>query len=371
MKIFFLLLPALLLAACVDNKQYVVNGNSGAFTDGYKVYLFQRVGEEGISKLNSTVVENNSFTLKGRVETPCDALILLCDSVSFDENTFEFLNEDSRPIVVDVILEPGEICVTSCDKGDECQFVASGARLNDLYNKIQAGVDSVNAVFPNNPDKMFPYVASVVKENVTNIVGVLMFERWHTSMPKDMKLELIDSLALYYGDKYAALQVETREAWQYQQLRKEQAKSVLPGNLYKNVQEKNAVGAVVSLKSAVDNSKNKYLLLEFWATWCVPCMNELPCLMDAYADFNKRGFEIYSVSLNDDESAGEWASVVKGKGIKWINVRASSDSNVKDEYGIYGIPANFLIDCATGKIVASRLRGNALKEKLTELFDNI
>lgn len=67
----------------------------------------------------------------------------------------------------------------------------------------------------------------------------------------------------------------------------------------------------------------------------------------------------------------EWASVVKGKGIKWINVRAASDSNVKDEYGIYGIPANFLIDCATGKIVASGLRGNALKEKLTELFDNI
>ena len=55
--------------------------------------------------------------------------------------------------------------------------------------------------------------------------------------------------------------------------------------------------------------------------------------------------------------------------MRWVNVRAAEGSDVRDKYGIYGIPANFLIDCATGEIVAVGLRGEALKNKLKELFD--
>lgn len=370
MKNFLFLLLVLLLAACTDKGLYTINGSSESFADGCKVYLYQRLGDEEFLKINSTVVANNSFVLKGNAETPVDAMILVCDSTSFDEKTFELLDKDASPVVVNLILEPGKINVTSyCGKNEEIQYVVSGAAFNEFYNEIEAGADSVAAAFPNNPDKFFRYIAPVIKKNAANIVGVLAFERYHWSMPKDVKLELLDSFALYYGDKYAALHAETREDWQRQQLREEQAESVQPGCDYKNVVENSVDGAEVSLKSVVENPKNRYVLLEFWGTYCVPCMNEIPYLVDAYAKYKNKGFEIYSVSLNDDKSTNEWVAVVKEKGMKWINVRATDGSNVSGEYGVYGVPANFLIDCATGKIAASGLRGDALKEKLTELFD--
>ena len=109
------------------------------------------------------------------------------------------------------------------------------------------------------------------------------------------------------------------------------------------------------------------MLLEFWATWCMPCMGEVPYIVDAYNEYKGKGFEVFSVSI--DEDAASWVSVVKEKGMRWVNVRAAEGSDVCDKYGIYGIPANFLIDCATGEIVAVGLRGEALKNKLKELFD--
>ena len=366
MKNFLFMLSLLLLAACADDRQYVISGSGKGFTDGYKAYLVQQQND-AVSLLASAVVKNSSFEIKGIAEKPCDAIIAVCDSTHIDEQTMELLSEEGRPFSLDIFVEPGHISVTPYDWENNISAKASGTPLNDLYNKFGADVDSVKRNIGDDPDTMFSFIVPFILENVGNPVGVTVFDCWHWSMPKEMKLQILDSLETRYGDKYAELSAETCAELQHQQMRDKQRDLVQPGCKYKDVEETAADGKTVSLKSIVEKPKNRYVLLEFWATWCVPCMGELPYMRDAYNKYNGMGFEIYSVSIDDDAAA--WSSVVSEKGLRWVNVRAAKESDVRDKYGLYGVPANFLIDCATGEIVATGLRGEALSEKLAELLD--
>lgn len=113
--------------------------------------------------------------------------------------------------------------------------------------------------------------------------------------------------------------------------------------------------------------KGKYVLLEFWASWCAPCRAESPNVLKAYDRFHDKGFTVLSVSLDNDK--GKWLQAIKKDGLLWRQV--SDLKGWKNEvaalYGIHAVPANFLID-PKGKIIAQNLRGEALQEKLDQLF---
>lgn len=113
---------------------------------------------------------------------------------------------------------------------------------------------------------------------------------------------------------------------------------------------------------------NEYTLVEFWASWCGPCIAEIPYLKDAYAKFRDKGFEILSVNLDEDRGAWETASVEKYD-IPWLNVcdGEAFDSTIAKLYRVKGIPANYLIT-SDGKRVARHLRGESLENKLAELL---
>lgn len=114
--------------------------------------------------------------------------------------------------------------------------------------------------------------------------------------------------------------------------------------------------------------KGKYVLLEFWASWCSPCRAESPNVLQAYKKYKDKGFDVLSVSL--DHEKDKWLQAVKKDGLLWKQV---SDLNgwknaVAVLYGINAVPANFLID-PTGKIVAQNLRGEDLNNKLSKIFN--
>ncbi len=114
--------------------------------------------------------------------------------------------------------------------------------------------------------------------------------------------------------------------------------------------------------------KGKYTLLDFWASWCAPCREENPTLIKAYQQFNDKGFEIVSVSIDTDEL--KWQKAIKKDEIgKWQHLIDSTGwkSEILKEYHIDSIPSNFLID-KEGKIIALNLRGEALLKKLEELL---
>ena len=143
---------------------------------------------------------------------------------------------------------------------------------------------------------------------------------------------------------------------------------VSAGHPYIDIAAKNADGGEVSLKSVVENRRNKYVLLDFWASWCGPCMAEIPFLKADYEKYGKKGFEIYAVSLDDERDA--WVKTIADKQMKWIQVCdfKAFDSPASLDYAVESIPSNFLIRCSDGQIVAAQLRGKALGEKLEELL---
>lgn len=110
-------------------------------------------------------------------------------------------------------------------------------------------------------------------------------------------------------------------------------------------------------------SGKKYILIDFWASWCAPCRKEIPNLKTAYASYADKGFEILSISIDKDEKA--WLKALGQENMPWHNLL--DDDKVSKAFNVKAIPATYLVD-SKGVIIGDNLRGEALEEKLKELL---
>ena len=115
--------------------------------------------------------------------------------------------------------------------------------------------------------------------------------------------------------------------------------------------------------------RGKYVLVDFWASWCGPCRAENPNVVSAYAKYHPKGFDILSVSLDRPGDKDKWLRAIHADKLDWTHV---SDLQFWQNaeavaYGVGSIPQNFLID-PQGKIIAKGLRGDELEEKLSEIY---
>ncbi|RYX91444.1 TlpA family protein disulfide reductase [bacterium] len=115
--------------------------------------------------------------------------------------------------------------------------------------------------------------------------------------------------------------------------------------------------------------KGKYILVDFWASWCIPCRNENPKVVDAYQKYKANGFEILAVSLDSSKEA--WIKAIKDDGLTWYHVSdlGGWNSEVSTTFKIKSVPANFLID-KDGVVIAKNLKGDELTKKLAEIFSS-
>ncbi len=125
----------------------------------------------------------------------------------------------------------------------------------------------------------------------------------------------------------------------------------------------NTEGKMVKLS----DFKGKYVLIDFWASWCGPCRKENPNVVAAYKKYHDKGFEILGVSLDSNKEA--WLKAIQADGLSWNHV--SDLKGWKNDaaalYGVKSVPASFLLD-PQGKVVGKDLRGEALHQTLAELF---
>jgi thiol-disulfide isomerase/thioredoxin len=116
--------------------------------------------------------------------------------------------------------------------------------------------------------------------------------------------------------------------------------------------------------------KGKVVLIDFWASWCKPCRMENPNVVRLYNKFKNKGFEVFSVSLDDNPEA--WKQAIKADGLSWKNHVSDLmgwQSSMVQLYGIQGIPHTVLIN-REGKIIGLKLRGQQLEQKLEEVLGN-
>lgn len=170
---------------------------------------------------------------------------------------------------------------------------------------------------------------------------------------------LVSAMMIGCKSRTTAPQGQTQEAATFS------FQSIDVGSAYVDITLPNTQGKNISLSDVVTKSGNKYVLLDFWASWCGPCIREMPHLRDAYKEFHEKGFEIYAASLDSDSEA--WKQAIENNGMVWINTFANASSPRGYEW-VNSIPTNLLIDCSTGKVVAKNLRGEAVAAKLHELI---
>lgn len=137
------------------------------------------------------------------------------------------------------------------------------------------------------------------------------------------------------------------------------------GNKYVDIELPGIQGNMVRLSDYV--GKNKYTLVDFWASWCGPCRAEMPHVVRAYAEYHSKGLEVIGVSLDNDHEA--WVNAIEQLNMPWPQMSDLGGWNSMGAtlYKVRSIPSNVLID-QQGQIVAKDLRGNQLLQTLAELM---
>jgi peroxiredoxin len=176
----------------------------------------------------------------------------------------------------------------------------------------------------------------------------------------------IDSLKIFY----ASLSRTVQNSYDGKRIKGfiQKAEKVAIGKLAPEFMQPDLTGKIISLK----DFRGKYVLLDFWASWCIPCREENPYLKQAYSKYHDSGFTIIAFSLDRLEDKDAWINAIKKDNVPWIQVCDFKGWNGKvvNEYNLLGkgIPANFLIS-PQGKIVAKDLRGDGVEKTLTKLIN--
>lgn len=341
-KILWIMAAALILCSCGKKNAYTITGNVAGLSDNETVTLMSDMGET----IATATVENGTFTFSGVAEEPSMAI----------------LGVQSLPVAI-VFIEPGkievsgdintEITVTGTKANDNStEFAERSMAILERYTKA-ASEEEMEAISEENTRLYL----ETIDANTDNYFGLFLLTNVTDELSGEELLAKLDAFKPAIKETHLADEIRAFA---------EAMTKTEEGQLYTEIALADRDGNEVALSSLV--GEGKYVLLDFWASWCGPCMMEVPYLVETYAAYHEKGLEIYGVSL--DRNADDWKEALEANEMTWVNVMASGEAGqqVQENYAIQSIPSNFLIG-PDGKIIARNLRGDDLKAKISELLD--
>lgn len=341
-------LAALVLGACNDPNGYVITGRLELPSQTDSVYLLSQTDREHPRIAAASVdPEKGTFTLKG--------IALQHDVV--------LLADRHEQGLATIVLEPGSITVTPTEGGS----TVSGTPANDALQALETSLMQIQEQWmasigdQRKTDSLdlatTRLITETIRTNPDNLAGAYLLDTWVTQFDLKQAEELQAGISAKFAEHPLTLRTtETLEA-----IRKTEI-----GQPRMDIALRGTDGEVISLSEV---AAGKWVLIDFWASWCGPCMQELPHLKKAYETYRERGFTIFGVSLDQDREA--WLKCLAAQQMTWPNVNAFEQGEpdpVVHAYGIRTIPANFLVS-PEGVIVAKHLRGEQLLERLAEVIE--
>lgn len=353
-----LLIPAGLYA---QQKGFVVTGSIKGVPEGSEVTLSDANNVQ--DTLARAKVVKNQFVLKGTVKEPN---IIFLNLHGPQKKSFLFIGNENVSVTGDV-AEMTNLQVKGSVIHDDYSNYAK--QFNPLFERLTQITQKVNG----NPN-IQPGDTLLLQHQATLDLILSKIDSYietHNASPVAPFLMVVtaqlDQDIASTEKRFAKLKPAAQEGFYGKIIKERIDKSKLGqiGTQALEFSQADTSGKQVTLASF----RGKYVLVDFWASWCRPCRMENPNVVDSYNEFKGKNFTVLGVSL--DREKDSWLGAIKEDKLDWTHVSDLQFWNnaVAQLYGIEGIPANLLIDPA-GKIVGKNLRGEGLKAKLRELLGN-
>jgi peroxiredoxin len=388
-KIFFCIVALLPALAFAQNAQpFTIKSKIGTLNAPAKAFLVYRLGANDVT--DSAAINNGVFTFTGIVMNPVNASLFIdykgMGFAKFIAQNFPDGGPSKTADLLNFYIEKGTINITSADSAATAEV--TGSQTNDDNKKLKAQLkvvmDKAQGIMKEAQAATAEQKKSAAFQNALQVKykGIqteqkTVLKNFITQNP-DSYLSLL-ALTSVGGPSpdaseveplYDVLSPELKATEQARQLKRsmDQLKLTAIGSMAPDFIQNDVNGVPVRLSSF----KGKYVLIDFWASWCGPCRQENPNVVRNYNKYKGKNFTVLGVSLDKPDAKQAWLAAIKNDGLTWTQVSDLKYWNnlAASLYGVQSIPQNFLID-PQGKIVAKNLRGDDLDSKLEQLLGKI
>ena len=376
MKGLILSAALLLPLATLAQTGYTINGKVGSLNAPAKVFLQYR--SQNAMVVDSAKITNGAFVFKGSVSEPTAARLFLKHPGTSVEQPMK-----TAPDILSIYLENKPMTLTSADSVVKAVIKGSvlneqNAKLTNLLKPAAAKMAALQAEYASKSpseqeDQAYRSTLEARAEVIEKEAAAVTYQfiRSHpdsyvalAAFGSTLGYEIDAAVAAPIFDKFSAALKQTPLGLKTAEMISI-AKRTQIGTMAPDFTQNDPNGKPVKLS----DFKGKYVLIDFWASWCGPCRRENPNLVAAYHQYKDKNFTVLGVSLDRENDKEGWLKAVKDDGLVWTQVSDlkyfANEAAVL--YGIQAIPSNVLVD-PTGKIVAKNLREKPLHDKLNELL---